>query len=300
MAHQRRPDRNLDFPLVAAAATARRPTRWGWAIVISFVIYWGVGYAAYKVGQPHGGDDDHGYAPFVWAGVGFGLTAIVLALWVRLKEGRPISTLGFPRGGLGRFLVGVVLGTGLCLGLVGVAMLAGQVERVDAPSASEVGAAAVVPALLMFLVFVVQGPAEEIVYRGYVLPVLGTRLPLWVAVVVSSGLWMFNHVGDPGFDPVVLLNLMIWGVFLCLLCLRDGSLWLVCGVHAAWNWTEANLIGFDTAGMTSPASLIFVSPTKDVNLTILNVDYGLEGGFLATGYFTVMLVGAWGYFRSGR
>lgn len=192
------------------------------------------------------------------------------------------------------------MGVVLCLGLVGCAVLSGQVERVEAPSGSLEGTAALLPAAAMLVVFLVQGPAEEVVYRGYVLPVLALRFPLWVAVAVSSGLWMFNHVGDPGFDPVVLLNLMIWGTFLCLLCLRDGSLWMVCGIHAAWNWSEANLIGFDTAGLTSPAALVHLAPTGEVDERILDVEYGLEGGFLATGYFVVMLLGAWFYARGGR
>lgn len=287
-------------PLVEAAATAERPTRWWVAIIMTFVFYWVVGGLVYLVGRSFGADEEQGYTPFLWAAATFGVTVVVVALWVHFKERRPISTLGFSAPGASRFLLGAALGVVSCLMLVGCAALLGQLGPVDAAPGTSLGASALLPVVLMFLVYLVQGPAEEIVYRGYLMPVLGNHMPIVIAVLASSALWMLNHAGDQGFDLVVMLNLMIFGVFLCLLCLREGSLWLACGLHAAWNWTEAHIVGLHMAGMEPPATLMSMGPTTDLDTRILNSHYGLEGGLLATVYLTLLLVAGWFYFRSGR
>ncbi len=42
-------------------------------------------------------------------------------------------------------------------------------------------------------------------------------------------------------NPVATTGLVLFGVLLALLRLRQGSLWMACGWHTGWNWAAGNL-----------------------------------------------------------
>jgi len=46
-----------------------------------------------------------------------------------------------------------------------------------------------------------------------------------------------------------LLNIVLFGVFISLYAVREGSLWGVCGWHAAWNWLLGLGFGLEVSGM---------------------------------------------------
>jgi len=89
--------------------------------------------------------------------------------------------------------------------------------------------------VVLFAGVIVGAPlAEELVFRGCLLPMLAERMRLGWAVVIQAALFSFIH-GDPiGFLPRFLL-----GVAFGLLWIYSGSLWAGIFAHALNNGVSA-------------------------------------------------------------
>jgi len=176
-------------------------------------------------------------------------------LWVRLIESRPFRTIGLasPRK-LGEWARGMAIGIGLFLVSVVLIALNGDLRWAGfAP-------AGLGPALLWTVVtllfFLIQGPAEEIMARGYLLPVLTARGGLWVGVIVSSLVFAAAHLLNPNLTLLSVVDLPLFGILAALYALREESLWGVFGLHTAWNWLQGNVLGLPVSGASlGPAPL---------------------------------------------
>jgi uncharacterized protein len=217
--------------------------------------------------------------------LGYGVRILMVWAWVARFEGRGLRTLGFPRGqGVARagagFLVGLAMFTAVVLVLVATGALAP-----DLPRPGSQGAAALAGVMLMLVAWLVQGSAEELLYRGFVLQVLARRR-VWLGVVVSSGLFALAHL-QAWAAPVALLNLALVGVLTCVYALREGGLWGVCGVHAAWNWAQGNLFGLVVSGQDVPGGVL-VDLRAEGSAWLTGGPFGVEASLATT---VVLLAG---------
>lgn len=73
--------------------------------------------------------------------------------------------------------------------------------------------------LLYFLVGVLPGLGEELLFRGYVQSRLAQAWPAWLAVILTSAMFAVAH-----FDPVHVLAVFPLGVWLGLVARRTGSI----------------------------------------------------------------------------
>ena len=137
--------------------------------------------------------------------------------------------------------------------------------------------------MLMLMAWVVQGGSEEIITRGWYLGALGARYRPWVGVAVSSLLFSVLHLTA---NPVALLNLLLFGLFLALYCLREGSIWGVCGWHTAWNWTMVKCFGLSVSGHDVTGG-VFLNLKAEGNPYLSGGDFGPEGSIYATLIFVV-------------
>lgn len=195
----------------------------------------------------------------------FGLGAALTLIWARLFERRGPSALGFNGQGLKRFVRGYLIGMGFLLAAVGVIWAAGgyAVEGPGAFGTAAVGAA-LVPILVLLLGFIVQGSTEEIVFRGWLMQLIASRHGLWPAVIANSVLFALMHAGNiqPSKELFVgLLNIILFGLFISLYAAREGSLWGVCGWHAAWNWLLGLGFGLEVSGQVVDATPLIADLT---------------------------------------
>jgi uncharacterized protein len=206
--------------------------------------------------------------------------ALLLWLWLRLFEGRPFRSLGFTRpGALRSALGGFALGAGLFALLIAAQAALGFVRLAD-PGRPVVWAA--LGGVLVVLVgWLVQGSVEELMLRGWVFQSVGARTPPWVAVLVSSLLFALLHGINPGITPLALLNLTLFGVFAALFVLAEGSLWGVCGLHAAWNWAQGNLFDQAVSGGETAISLLDLERAPGP-AWLTGGDFGPEGSALCS------------------
>lgn len=103
--------------------------------------------------------------------------------------------------------------------------------------------------LVSVVALVVLPPlVEETVFRGILVERWSLRWQVWVAVLVSSASFGVLHV-----DPV---GAGMFGVVLCLVYLRTGSLWPGILMHAANNGVvllSVRLVGTQSADVTPPS-----------------------------------------------
>ena len=183
----------------------------------------------------------------------FGLGSVLVLLWAWLFERRGPATLGLNAKGPMRFLRGYLLGLAFLLTVIGVIWAAGGyvVEGAGAFGSAAVGAA-LLPIGVLLLGFIIQGSSEELLFRGWLMQLIASRHGLWIAVIANSALFALAHAGniEPSKELLVgLANIVLFGLFISLYAVREGSLWGVCGWHAAWNWLLGLGFGLEVSGM---------------------------------------------------
>jgi len=212
--------------------------------------------------------------------VPFGLVTLLVLLWVRFVEKRPIATLGLMRAGaLFGYAQGFVLGLVFMAVVVGVMALGGGVN-VQTDGAQPSGYAALGSILIMLAAYIVQAGTEEVHTRGWFMQVLGARYRPWIAVLVTSVIFSAMHWAP---NPLAIVNLFLFGLFLALYSLRAGNIWGICGWHAAWNWTMGNVFGLAVSGNEQTGVLFDLQTTGHPLLT--GGDFGPEGSLVTTAVF---------------
>ena len=226
------------------------------ALCLVFMIGGQVGalYPAIALGfvSPGGGAD--GWPQLAYELVAaFGLGSVLVLLWAWLFERRGPATLGLNAKGPMRFLRGYLLGLAFLLTVIGVIWAAGGyvVEGAGAFGSAAIGAA-LLPIGVLLLGFIIQGSSVAWLFRGWLRHLSASRHGLWIAVIANSALFALAHAGniEPSKELLVgLANIVLFGLFISLYAVREGSLWGVCGWHAAWNWLLGLGFGLEVSGM---------------------------------------------------
>lgn len=222
--------------------------------------------------------------------VQFALWALMIWGWARLFERRHAASWGLRLTGLTplRYAVGLVLGVLLALAIGFVGLLLGVGAGVE-DMASQVAAARLVePEIAMLLavivlVFLVQGGAEEVIFRGWLMSTLAARWGVRAGVIVSSFVFMLLHahvfVSGLAFGAVALAGLGAMGMVFALLCLVTRSIIEAIAAHGAFN----------AAAFTAPLAVMLASdPDLAPNDAIAQVfasATGTAGGTFSTGLF---------------
>jgi len=213
---------------------------------------------------------------------GLGLLA-VLGVW-RTVDGRPIRELGLQANGA---LWLWLRGAGVA-GLMMVFIVLGWYTLLDGASwdlnPDSVRAGRVLVGGL--LGFAIQGPAEEVLFRGYILDNVRARWGLTRALAVSSVGFGLLHAPNPAFGPLSFANLVLFGLAAGLYKVRvdNGRLWGVFGIHTAWNWLQQVVFGLPNSGLASvPDNALFtVSPNTSLPQVIWGGGFGPEGTLAAS------------------
>jgi membrane protease YdiL (CAAX protease family) len=187
----------------------------------------------------------------------FGPIFLILWGWLALFEKRPLWTMGLEWRGAGRkYLRGLLVGLLMFIVTIGISAAFGYISFEEGNSQPQ-GLAALGGVLLVFLGWTVQGPAEEALSRGWLLPTIGARYHPVLGVLISSVIFAIFHSFNPNLGPIAILNLLLFGIFTALYALYEGGLWGVFSIHAVWNWAQGNLFGFEVSGGAVPGGALF-------------------------------------------
>jgi membrane protease YdiL (CAAX protease family) len=218
----------------------------------------------------------------------FGLTALALSAWVLFFERRPLSTIGFNENGLKRFVRGYAIGLGFLLATIGVIWVAGGYRIESGGVFASAGAvAALLPIGALLLGFIVQGSTEEIVFRGWLMQLIASRHGLVIALIVNAVLFGLAHAGntEPTKELALgVVNIILFGTFIGLYAAREGSLWGVCGWHAAWNWLLGLGFGLEVSGHVLDVTPLFVDLTTTTGAPwwLTGATFGPEASVVTT------------------
>ena len=92
--------------------------------------------------------------------------------------------------------------------------------------------------LAMAVTAIIFAPiTEELIFRGYLYPVVKRFTDRWFASIFSGVLFGVIH-----FNVMALPMLALMGVILAVIYERSGSLWVPIGCHAAFNATSVGLM----------------------------------------------------------
>ncbi len=140
--------------------------------------------------------------------------------------------------------------------------------------------------------FLIQGATEEIVVRGWLFPVLSVRSRIWIGIVVTSFLFGFLHLLNPGITILSISNIILVGVFAAFYVLKDSSLWGICAWHSIWNWAQYNVYGFAVSGMTIYSTPLFKPATNGPEF-LHGGSFGIEGSIITTIMLTIASIVLW-------
>ena len=269
-------------PFIRDAATGKRITRWYLAIplFLVFVLVVNIGLAllltATWPAAPGSGMSQ------LREGVTSVVPILVVFAWVVWFEGRRIPTLGFhqPRRGVVTLLLGIVVGLAMISVPILMLWATGVYQSATPAPSSSTGFSALPLVLLLALTVVVQGSNEEILTRGFLFQSLGLQIPGWLAILLPALLFTVVHGIT---DPLTFITIFGFGLFATFVVLQQKSLWLICGIHAGWNWAMGNVYGIAVSGTPPKTNALFnLESSPDAASWLTGGDNGTEGSLLAT------------------
>lgn len=140
--------------------------------------------------------------------------------------------------------------------------------------------------ILAVLVMIV-GSTEEVLTRGWMLPLLGKRYNVPFAIGVTSLFFMLLHSGNDGMTLMPIINLILFGVFAALYVVKEENIWGVCGMHSAWNWMQGNVLGIAVSG-TEPAGGSLLKFVPKGHELISGGDFGVEGSIVCSILYLIL------------
>jgi membrane protease YdiL (CAAX protease family) len=217
-------------------------------------------------------------------GLAEGLALIAVLLVWRFVDGRPVRQLGLePSRARTRWLRGAGVAA-LMMGFIVLAwytLLDGATWDINPDPVR-----ATVVVIGGLLGYCIQGPAEEVLFRGYIFENVRAEWGLRWAVIVSSVAFGLFHLRNPALGPLALLNLILFGVATALYKVRvdNGQLWGVFAIHTVWNWLQQVVFGLPNSGVASVAdnALFTITPNTSLPDPIWGGGFGPEGTLAAT------------------
>ena len=219
----------------------------------------------------------------------FGGTILIVFLWVRFIEKRPFSSIGFWKE---QFLKKYVKGALIGFVFISVPVLLLVITGVVQLQMQHITPTVILGILGSLIAFLVQGATEEIVVRGWLFPVISVRSRIWIGVVVTSFLFGFLHLLNPGITVLSIANIILVGVFAAFYVLKENSLWGICAWHSIWNWAQYNVYGFAVSGTTVFSTPLFKSVTSGPD-ALHGGTFGIEGSVITTIMLAIASIVLW-------
>ncbi|HEM5997370.1 TPA: CPBP family intramembrane metalloprotease [Streptococcus suis] len=206
----------------------------------------------------------------------FAFISLAIILWARFVEKSPWLGLGMTKKGAFKDFM---LGWG-----IGAAMLITCVLLMWGFGAIRISSVQFSPQLFgEFLVLVlawsVQGTTEELLARGWMFSSLSAKYNIPVGILVSSLFFTFLHLGNDGISLIPLLDLTLFAILASLVMLKTGNLWVISGIHAAWNCFQGNVFAFPVSGTQAGQAFIAVETSGPDWLS--GGAFGVEGSVIS-------------------
>ncbi len=211
-----------------------------------------------------------------------GMTILVFVaaylLLATLMEGRRLPTELAPSRAAG-VLRGLLLGTVLQLVCVGALWVAGA-YRVQGFDWSYD------PLPMLVAAGFGAGIIEEILFRGVVFRLLEETVGTWLSTAVSGLVFGLVHLGNPEASLQGALAIALEaGVLFAVVYALTRSLWLVMGLHLAWNMVQGPVLGIVVSGSAAQGSG-YVRSTLEGPTWLAGGAFGMEASLVTVAILT--------------
>lgn len=211
---------------------------------------------------------------------GYIVMAGVALLYWKLIEKKHLSEMGLTKQ-FGNYFIGLIGGVLLLAVSVIVIILTGNIEYQGIFENADI-----LVIVLLIGGFIIQGATEEILCRGIVLHALKEKTSTWIAIVVSTIMFVMPHLsslfeGEIIYGIIGVVNLVLISVIFSLLTIRFKSIWAACGLHSFWNAILYSVLGLNLSGNDETVTAIF--NMKSVGENIWNGGkYGIEASLITS------------------
>ena len=253
-----------------------------------------------KVGWVDENEDTVGTAGLIaFLTILFSFFALASILWCAFVERRPLASMGLSLQRAGwRALRGWIIGVGMILLILGAGVMLGVYEvAAIAPAFDAPGQ--IIAIGLLAAAFLIQGGAEEIVYRGWLLSSFAIRRGLRAAVIVSTLLFILSHF-SPSLPPLAFVNLLLFSLFAVLWAIHEKSVIGIAAWHGGWNWVLATGFNLRLTGMDPVTSAWLVELNPQGTVLVTGGDLGPEGSIISTAVLTLALAFVWLRMKAAR
>ncbi|MBY5013867.1 CPBP family intramembrane metalloprotease [Streptococcus suis] len=206
----------------------------------------------------------------------FAFISLAIILWARFVEKSPWLGLGIrKKGALKDFLLGWGIGAAMLTTCVLLMWGFGAIQVTNFQfSANLVG-----EFLILVLAWSIQGTTEELLTRGWMFSSLAAKHNIPVGILVSSLFFTFLHLGNDGISLIPLLDLTLFAILASLVMLKTGNIWVISGIHAAWNCFQGNVFAFPVSGTQAGQAFIAVETSGPDWLS--GGAFGVEGSVIS-------------------
>ncbi|EEL99482.1 CAAX amino terminal protease [Bacillus mycoides DSM 2048] len=282
---------NKQFKIIEAAKEGRRKVHPIFAVILAIVfLTLGEFFMLFMLFLPKA---DTSFVKAIYSNIEmiltFGGAIFFIFLWIRFVEKRSFSSIGFWKvQWMRQYLRGALIGFVFISIPVIVLVLTGIVKL----QMQQITATAIFGIVGSLIAFLIQGATEEIIVRGWLFPVISVRSRIWVGIIVTSFLFGFLHLLNPGITILSISNIILVGVFAAFYVLKDSSLWGICAWHSIWNWAQYNVYGFAVSGMTIYSTPLF-KPVTNGSEVLHGGSFGIEGSIITTIMLSIASIVLW-------
>lgn len=263
----------------------------GEAVVIG--LYTGMGYDPLHGVMPEG--QIAGLIPYY----GYILFSIIAVLYCKLIEKRTLQDIGLTKQG-----TDYLFGIGIAIAMLVLVIILCLVT--DSVSFLGINRDVSIKGLLLWgIAFIIQGSKEEILCRGFLMNTLIKKIPVPMAVFISSTAFVVPHlimtpILDSGFVYALIgiANLYLISILFSIIVLWRKNIWISCGLHAAWNFALNIILGLTVSGNDAKMEGLFLIKINKHDI-INGSEYGFEAG-IATTVMIIITICVILYIRKGR
>ena len=133
----------------------------------------------------------------------------------------------------------------------------------------------------IFIFFIFQGLFEELLFRGYLMPVFSKVIGIKFTIILLSFLFTCIHLLNPNLSMIGLTNVFLAGVTFSLIYYYTGNIWLVGAMHTFWNFILGFIVGSQVSGIPTFYSILFSLPVEGKDL-ISGGEFGFEASIVET------------------
>ncbi|HHU08745.1 MAG TPA: CPBP family intramembrane metalloprotease [Intrasporangiaceae bacterium] len=253
---------------VRATWTGHPATRFVLFLLLMLALV-GMGFGLFAVAGQDVGDPQ-------WGLIQIASAALAYLVLVRVVERRrsPVELRLSRASGL---VVGAFAGAILFLACFAVIVALGGYRIESGEAGADLWSA-------VFSTGVVAGVSEEILFRGVVYRLAEERLGTWLAVALSGIVFGLVHLvnANASWWGVLAIGLEA-GLLFALVYALTRSLWIVIGLHAAWNIVQGPVLGIAVSGSPGEDGVFSSIPVGSDWLT--GGAMGVEGSVLTVVVF---------------